>query len=585
MKLRLRIIALLLVALISLSSCEFIYGLNDYVDGTGSVSGSTQKTESDTTTQTKPTDQTPPVTTKPVVDVPDLDYSDYSITKEELATRYNLTQETVDLAKSHLDAMIENAYDVQNIEAVYKCENDFTELYYQVDQQRVIAMIIYYCDMSDAEAEEDYFNTVKWLNELYDDYSKAIAAMVDTPCADEYFEGWSQELIDSYVNQDSAVTVLSNEVQELKLQYNKLSEDDPEYDAKCVEIYKQLVTKNNQLARIYGYENYYEYASVNVYGRDYEKDDIAIFREYVIQYIAPHIVDVWIKKSSYTEWNNRDHVAMVEEFVYYPFNYNEDRNYLVSYLDSLTGQMGDAMRDMFENKNCIFATSEYSHPTAFNISLNGYDTSFCLFGKGRHDASTLAHEIGHYYASIVNPSLYNYDLKETHSQGNEALLTNYCKEFMPKAVYDAVRAEQIYTLCYSIIMASLVDEFEERVYSLPSVENMTVDDFTEIMEEISEPYGGADLVEHIFGYNPDTYWKLTAINNPVYYISYAVSASAALQIFAIAEQDYDAAIRTYTSLVEETYWNDGFLGALNKAGLTTPFEEETFITIEEVFSK
>ena len=47
----------------------------------------------------------------------------------------------------------------------------------------------------------------------------------------------------------------------------------------------------------------------------------------------------------------------------------------------------------------------------------------------------------------------------------------------------------------------------------------------------------------------------------------------------------ELALESYTKLVEGITPEDGFLGALAKAGLTTPFEEETFINIGEILAK
>ena len=79
--------------------------------------------------------------------------------------------------------------------------------------------------------------------------------------------------------------------------------------------------------------------------------------------------------------------------------------------------------------------------------------------------------------------------------------------------------------------------------------------------------------------DPNVYWRLAAVSNPVYYISYAVSAVAALEVYAVAEEDYDAALTAYNALVDGITPEDGFLGALEKAGLTSPFEEQTYIDI------
>jgi len=53
----------------------------------------------------------------------------------------------------------------------------------------------------------------------------------------------------------------------------------------------------------------------------------------------------------------------------------------------------------------------------------------------------------------------------------------------------------------------------------------------------------------------------------------------------LVESNRDQAYTVYTNLVEGVTAQDGFINALNKAGLTSPFEEETFKTIESIIAK
>ena len=104
------------------------------------------------------------------------------------------------------------------------------------------------------------------------------------------------------------------------------------------------------------------------------------------------------------------------------------------------------------------------------------------------------------------------------------------------------------------------------------------------MTEVCEAYGGADWVTNNIS-DPYSYWRRVAISNPVYYISYAVSAAAAVEIFALAEEDTTKAYTAYTTLVEGVTEEDGFLLALGKAGLYTPFEEDAFKMIGATLRK
>ena len=134
-------------------------------------------------------------------------------------------------------------------------------------------------------------------------------------------------------------------------------------------------------------------------------------------------------------------------------------------------------------------------------------------------------------------------------------------------------------------MGTIIDEFEQKVYELDSVEGYTSDDFDAIMTEVCEKYGGAIYVGDVIS-DPFYYWRAVCITNPVYYISYAVSSVAALEIAGLVESDKDAAYAAYTTLVEGVTYEDGFLGALTKAGLTTPFDDETYTTtLAPVFAK
>ena len=261
------------------------------------------------------------------------------------------------------------------------------------------------------------------------------------------------------------------------------------------------------------------------------------------------------------------------------------KNYLVGYLYSLEGTMGDGMRHMFDNRNCVMSGKPNSHPTAFQTYLYEDETPFCLFGSSGQTTMTLVHEIGHYYAAISNNDLSNYDLLETHSQGNEYLFLNYSSGYFSPAVYDVIEGYQLAVAYIGIIMETIIDEFEQRVYTLPSVENYTSADFDAIMADVCSAYGGLSFVKNTYA-DPLNYWRQVCITSPVYYISYAVSSIAALELAAIAQEDLNAAYATYTTLVEGVTEEDGFLKALEKAGLTSPFAEETYTeTLDPVFSK
>lgn len=575
MKFNLRLIALLIAMLMLLTSCESVleplFGLIPGLQ--------TSTTETTTTTKWKPK----PTTTKPTTtgkvedDTPKFNRADVSTTKEELILQYTLTTEEVDAAMALLDSMVDASINAETVEEVDALYDEFEIAFYHIAQQMTLASIIYYCDMDDPASSERHKNTTDMFYDLQDKYMTSCRTMyLESKFSAELFEGWSEEELKQLEEYDPALTELKKEIKDLEMQYDALEygwgNNGEKVTDQVTEIYIQMVTKNNELARYYGYDNYYDYATANVYGRDYTADDLASFREYVIKYIVPNrgaVSDAADNISSLKDWRQK----AVREFTQGKFDAGKT-NYLLNYLDSLEGAMGEGMRHMFENKNCVFSNIGTSHPTAFQTYLYEDEKPFCLFGSSGQSATTMVHEIGHYYAAYSNADIDNYDLCETHSQGNEFLFVKYCEGSLDKEVYRAIKSSQLGDTYTTILASTVIDAFEQRVYSLDSVEGMTSADFDQIMTEVCEPFGNVSSITDF-----TVYWRLVAVSNPVYYISYAVSAVAALEICALAEEDYASALTAYNALVEGIKPEDGFLGALEKAGLTSPFEEQTYIDI------
>lgn len=591
MNLKLRFVALLLVVVMCLAACD-IFVSNSENQTTTSTTVTTKKTTNTTTTKSTTTKSSTTKTTTTKVTTPKLPVNEFdpasnSVSYDELVSRYDLTTEEVDATSALLDEMLTLAMDPNaNLDEIEELFDEYDAKFTHIVQQATISMIIYYYNMVDEVASERYLAAMDIVYGLEDEYNQMLKTMyLESPHSAELFEGWTEEELKSLEEYDPTVMQLQKDIDALQVQYDQLTGKEANYNDLCVDIYKQLIIKGNQLARLNKYDNYYDYASDNIYERDYEREDLAAFREYIVEYVVPYALSLLAEYRAHAGWTSSTKKLRVEEFLDKEFYLSPNRNYVSAYLNSLGDTtMGNGMRHVFENRNCMFSFSEKSHPTAFQTYLYEDDNPFCFFGSKGQSANTVIHEIGHYYAAITNGDLDNYDLCETHSQGNEFLFLTFAETYMSEDVYGAVEAYNLVNACFTIIIATIVDEFEQRLYVLDdeTINNMTTEDFDNVMASVCEAYGGTSWVNKLT--NPYSYWRAVCISSPVYYISYAVSASAAINIYALAQEDYDAAILAYTTLVEGVTEADGFLGALEKAGLTTPFDEETFISIEGVLA-
>ncbi len=578
MNFKFKLIALLLTVMMFLSSCSVT--LDSILNAIPGLR--TEQTTVTTSTTPKRTAKktTSTTTTEKKQEEEVWNVEDHSLTKKDMVERYSLTKEEVDATLALLDTMVETAMTAETVDAIDSIYEEFEKSFYHIAQQMTVASIIYYCDMSDKVATERHLNTQDMFYSVQDKYTESCRKIyLDAPLGKEMFADWSPEEIQELLDFDPKTTQLKKEVEELQVQYNNLGTS--EFTDGAAELYAQIVTKNNELAKLYGYDNYYDYATERVYGRDYKAEDLQQFKDFVIEYIVPCYDTIY---GNATE-NIGDYLTTkVSNFMYAEFDSRElGKNYVVKYLNSLGDtNMGIAMRDVFDNKNCVFSYSLNSHPTAFQTYLYEDETPFCLFG-GQKSSTTIVHEFGHYYAAFTNNDINNYDLCETHSQGNEFLFLKYCEGEMNAKMYSVIRANQLYQVYASIVASSAIDSFEQKVYSLESVEGYTSEDFDAIMKDVLVEFGGnVGIFERVDMFN---YWRSVAVDNPVYYISYAISAVAAVEVFAMAEEDYEAAKVAYSKLVEGVSAEDGFLKTLTNAGFTTPFEEETFKKVSQTMKK
>lgn len=506
-----------------------------------------------------------------------------STSPAEILSWYTATPEEFEAAKATVERMKDAGMnDIDSFEAIY---DEFETVFYHLAEQMTVASIIYYCDMSNEEAQDRHLNTNDMFRELQNAYNVALQDLLEnSPHSDELFEGWTEEEKQSLLDYRPEIMELRNQVDALEVLYNDLEENAFNYGTMVAEYYRQMVVLNNQIAVMNGYDNYYDYATREVYGRDYTADDLATYHGYVKDNIAVKVGDL------VTKWRDKYGKLGSNEELYKTFmdrdfdsKYLPD-NYVMMYFESLGDtNMGIAMRDVFASENCVFADNPNSHPTAFQTWLYESDKPFCLFGSSGQSATTIVHEVGHYYAAYTNDDIGDYDLCETHSQGNEFLFLNFCSDKLPKSVFTTAILYQLVNTCGTITLASIVDQFEQAVYALPNevVAEMTVEDFDAIMTEIKSAGEYSGVTSNFI--DPCEYWKRVAVSNPVYYVSYSVSAVAALNIYAMALEDIDAAYAAYQALVETPGIDEmGYVEALTAAGVASPFDQKSHKKIADL---
>lgn len=487
-----------------------------------------------------------------------------------------------------VDAMIDDCRDISYSTTATREEIEaaWDELELQMDyvsDQTTIAMVLYYLDTTKEEANQLYLDT-------YDEYlalaDKANLLQKDmyenSPVKDWFFEDWTEAEIAYLLSYTSEQVEIQAQLNEIETKFVEM--DDTALMTDYTDLYIQMVTLGNKQARLSGYENYYEYKSAMAYSRDYTAQQRETFRNYVKTVIMPAYGDIYNSVMDGASKLDYEGYVFFSDFMYSDFD-SLSTNYLRQYIDSTTGSTYENLNHLFTSGNYIMTDDENAYEGAFCTNLDYYGISFCYFGPGYQSTSTVVHEMGHYYAGSFAEDNTPYDLLETHSQGNEAMLLAHMGK-NPPAGYEFVKDYEMFDTLLTMIIACMVDDYEQRIYEMESVEGLTTEQITQIIDDVTNDYfgayGGATYVEEFI---TDMQWyvrKVTGLN-PAYYISYATSAVTSMNLFALAQEDEAAARELYRKLVEEAPLVEGYEAALLSVGAASPFEESSFHTIVDLF--
>lgn len=499
---------------------------------------------------------------------------------EPIDFEYTLTKEEVDQALAIVDKLEQKIDEGSNFFVTRLVSNMNIKLSYIVHQYSA-SEILYYSDMQNADSyqklvfAEDAYMTMREeclrvLKKLYESELQA---------KDVVFESWTEEDIEMLFSNNEEKIELDRAQNELKREFLALGDGDTkEWSDAVEEIYLDYVNNADDVAEFYGYENYYDYAASEMYMREYSKDQRESFRSIVKESVLPFYLEI---NKSYKEKRDGLSDAEYNEFINLrDGTCSPDNRYLTGYIDSYSGDMNTVMNYLFDRDALIYTTSNNAYGVAFTNYSTYYEQPYVFLGKGYQDLFTLVHELGH-YTSFYHFSIGEvpYDTCEVHSQGNEWMLIKYLDGKIDDDAYEVLALGQLSNGLRTIVLSTIVDEFEEAVYER---EIVSTDAFGSIMTSVYSEY--EDIEEFASIEDIYNYVQRASMRSPVYYLNYATSEAAAMSLYAIAVEDgYETAQGVYTNLCLETPVDNGFLDTLLDVGLPNPFEESTFINIFNAF--
>lgn len=319
-------------------------------------------------------------------------------------------------------------------------------------------------------------------------------------------------------------------------------------------VYVELVGIRAEQASIWGYDDYAEAAYESVYGRDYGPDEAQLLCDAVKRFSWEYYDGLYGSEL----WYMADQV--------YPVLSETEQ---MAALGQFAGRLDPTLREswQFMTQMGLYELTDDpdSRDSGYTTSLYAYGSPFIynrLYGNC-YDLDDLSHEFGHFTDEYLNPapdpivSTGSYDLFEIHSTGLEALFSQFYDEVYSDGA-DTARFLVLGGLLESVINGCIYDEFQRRVYAQP---DMTLDEINAAFAQVCREYG--------MGPGQEYAWQTVSHNfdSPLYYISYAVSSLASLQIWDLSQSDYDAAVAMYMDVLGRGAYGDGYMDVLTDCGM------------------
>lgn len=545
-----------ILCLITMLALVLAFGACEDRDGTKPTSSTTMPVVQQTTTApTIPT--TAP--TRPTVPPKPMSYElEFVLTQADVDEFYQYLEECEDLALNNA-----SADDVQ-----YAMEKTIVSLKY-IYAQNSIAAVLHYSRTEDEALAQQYLDVNKTASDARDACVKMCRRLYQSEFAAKqaFFEDWTETDITALLAYNEQVAALELRNNEILTEYHSVDDDE-----RFIELYIEFVQNNNAIAGLYGYDNYYEYAYKMDYGRDYSASSVALLRRYATSYLGRILSTAIDNYNDSIDNLNPWMLYRVDDLLMEKYN-TLDKDYVGAYIDAMPENFATAMQTMLD-RDSLFATAPDATDGAFTIDL--INRPYCYFGPDIATCNTILHEGGHYYAACYTPlDDIPLDLAELHSQGNEWLFTQFLKTQLSAAEYQAVVDYKLYEDIFMIFVCLAVDAFEEQVYTT-DISNFTAKDFDAMMDNV------LDLMNFTADVDMHSYWRIVVMEQPVYYISYAVSGIGALSLFIEAQEDWDGAVDIYRTLCEDYDEEAGFLGNLEAVGLETPFDRTFYISLKNL---
>lgn len=468
----------------------------------------------------------------------------------------------LDIVRDHVDTLIGDLTVDSNEDAVQDDIDTLIADFDQLYEEYTSLTIPYYLDFDNEDLEadaddaaEDMYIAAELITFAFckgynsENYGDMFTSLIHD---DETLEAYSDPSMDTY--RIEGYTRVENWLRDEKIDRFH----DAAYDEDMDDDEKNLICAEILLEILKGYDTEMFYQQ---YYRDYTPEDIIELSDIVREKLMP------VSEEIIGEIMKMDGGM---DIVTKPKKFDNPFETIAEYAGELSPEISNAAQKLLDDEEYSISDGDGSYNGSFTayLPVSKKGVVYITDNKDYYSLLTPVHEFGHYYAQAYDhiPTYLassNLDIAEIQSQGFECLFTRFYDDIYEDQA-DAMFAAKSYDLVNAVVSGFAVGEFEYTV--LQNVNTFTPEDVLECWEDIvydSLPGVELYMVNHIF-------------ESPGYYISYAVSALAAFDIWEDCLSDPDAALEKYEKIARISYndYSYSFRSAIKEAGFNDVLNED-----------
>ncbi|MBE6847891.1 MAG: hypothetical protein E7503_07170 [Ruminococcus sp.] len=496
-----------------------------------------------------------------------LGIEDHTLTEEQQAARFDIDglkqkaealsdtwtrpekeaelREELDAMVADLDAVAE-VYFTHEMAYYADWENPSKDaMYGQTYEDYYVAFEIFYWVLCNGYSKSAY-------DELFAEYLGADAENKDLL---NYYTTTSLDLVIRYGQSDSSY--YSGALDDYYEISGDTSMDEEDADLQCAEMYLDNL-------KTYDCSNYlYDY-----FARDYEAADASALYERMLTELQPLYDELY---------------TLIAEHPYYEdlytdaFGVSDMLGTVQKYTGEISPELERSAKKLIDEEWYMIGQGDACYTGSYCISIPGQEKALLYIYQSEqyYDLYTAVHEFGHFHAEWRDDTPLFFqencvDIAEVHSQGLSMLYTAFYDEIFGEAA-EYLELVTLYDLVDSIVCGLAVGEFEYRV--MQQLDDITPEEVVELFYEINEACNTGYVlkdISHLY-------------EQPGYYISYAVSAIPAMEIYQTMQDDFGAAVAKYEAIADISS-NDGkyrIRGALEECGFADIFSHDTMESIAD----